>query len=143
MNWICDEPADPNNDPNLDLKAKHDFFMNIRQSFGRTALLLSGGGTLGALSMFPCAFHVFTPYDMYKFLGLNHIGVIKCLHEAQLLPRIISGASSGSIMASLVCTKTNDELPLMFDPSLVRLVSCYKNKCVSFNQHLLFLLGCI
>ncbi|CAO3644101.1 unnamed protein product [Mucor fragilis] len=99
LNWICDEPADPDNDPHLDLTAKHDFFMNIRQSFGRTALLLSGGGTL----------------------GLNHIGVIKCLHEAQLLPRIISGASSGSIMASLVCTRTNDELPSMFDPSLVRL----------------------
>ncbi|KAI8067428.1 acyl transferase/acyl hydrolase/lysophospholipase [Thamnidium elegans] len=99
LNWICDEPSDPENDPDLDLKAKHDFFMNIRQSFGRTALLLSGGGTL----------------------GLNHIGVIKCLYENQLLPRIISGASSGSIMASLVCTRTIDELPSMFDPSLVRL----------------------
>ncbi|CAO3645961.1 unnamed protein product [Mucor hiemalis] len=99
LNWICDEPSDPDNDPDLDLKAKHDFFMNIRQSFGRTALLLSGGGTL----------------------GLNHIGVIKCLHENHLLPRIISGASSGSIMASIVCTKTNEELPQMFDPSLVRL----------------------
>ncbi|GAA5810065.1 hypothetical protein MFLAVUS_003483 [Mucor flavus] len=99
LNWICDEPSDPENDPGLDLKAKHDFFMNIRQSFGRTALLLSGGGTL----------------------GLNHIGVVKCLYENQLLPRIISGASSGSIMASLVCTRTVDELPTMFDPSLVRL----------------------
>ncbi|KAI9487843.1 MAG: acyl transferase/acyl hydrolase/lysophospholipase [Benjaminiella poitrasii] len=98
LNWICDE-EDPENDPHLDLKAKHDFFMNIRQSFGRTALLLSGGGTL----------------------GLNHMGVIKCLHEAQLLPRIISGASSGSIMAALVCTKTNDEMPYMFDASIVRL----------------------
>lgn len=70
-------------------------------------------------------FHVWT-YDItiiWNCIGLNHIGVIKCLHEAQLLPRIISGASSGSIMASLVCTKTNDELPSIFDPSLVRLVS--------------------
>lgn len=99
LNWICDEPSDPENDPNLDLKTKHDFFMNIRQSFGRTALLLSGGGTL----------------------GLNHIGVIKCLYENQLLPRIISGASSGSIIASLVCTRTIDELPSIFDPSQVRL----------------------
>ncbi|KAI8049122.1 putative esterase of the alpha-beta hydrolase superfamily [Gilbertella persicaria] len=79
LNWICDEPTDP--DEHLDLKAKHDFFMNIRQSFGRTALLLSG----------------------------------------VLLPRIISGASSGSIMASLVCTKTNDELHTIFDPSTFRL----------------------
>ncbi|OBZ89905.1 Lipase 4 [Choanephora cucurbitarum] len=97
LNWICDEPADP--DEQLDLKAKHEFFMNIRQSFGRTALLLSGGGTL----------------------GLNHVGVIKCLYEAHLLPRIISGASSGSIMASILCTKTNDELQGMFDPSTFRL----------------------
>lgn len=73
--------------------------MNIRQSFGRTALLLSGGGTL----------------------GLNHIGVLKCLHENQLLPRIISGASSGSIMASLLCTKANDKLSSMFDPTTFRL----------------------
>jgi predicted acylesterase/phospholipase RssA len=99
LNWICDEPADLKDDPNLDLKTKHDFFMNIRQSFGRTALLLSGGGTL----------------------GLNHIGVVKCLHENQLLPRIISGASSGSVMASLVCTKTNYELPSMFDATSFRL----------------------
>jgi hypothetical protein len=41
LNWICDETSE------LDYQAKHDFFMNIRQSFGRTALLLSGGGTLG------------------------------------------------------------------------------------------------
>ena len=90
-----------------DLNAKHEFFMNIRQSFGRTALLLSGGGTL----------------------GLNHLGVIKCLHQAKLLPRIISGASSGSIMAALLCTKTDDEIPEMFDPKMVQLVrgtnTCY------------------
>lgn len=128
LNWICDEPADPDDDPHLDLKAKHDFFMNIRQSFGRTALLLSGGGTLG---MSFVVFHVQMSWHnnhmnlcvCVDYIGLNHIGVIKCLHEAQLLPRIISGASSGSIMASLVCTKTSDELPSMFDPSLVRLVS--------------------
>ncbi|KAI8364743.1 acyl transferase/acyl hydrolase/lysophospholipase [Radiomyces spectabilis] len=99
LNWICDEPADEKEEPDLDLKFKHDFFMNIRQSFGRTALLLSGGGTL----------------------GLNHIGVIKCLHRARLLPRIISGASSGSIIAALVCTKTDEEIPHMFDPLSVKL----------------------
>ncbi|CAO3671710.1 unnamed protein product [Rhizopus microsporus] len=94
LNWICDESADPEEDPGLDLKAKHDFFMNIRQSFGRTALLLSGGGTL----------------------GMNHIGVVRTLYERNLLPRIISGASSGSIIASFICIKTEDELPYAFDP---------------------------
>ncbi|KAG2176889.1 hypothetical protein INT43_007543 [Umbelopsis isabellina] len=100
LNWICDEPASvvENNKP-FDLAAKYEFFLNIRQSFGRTSLLLSGGGTL----------------------GLNHIGVIKCLYEAKLLPRIISGASSGSIMAALVCTRTDDEIPQLFDPLSVKL----------------------
>ncbi|KAI8149462.1 acyl transferase/acyl hydrolase/lysophospholipase [Fennellomyces sp. T-0311] len=94
LNWVCDEPS-----PDLDLRAKHDFFMTIRQSFGRTALLLSGGGTL----------------------GLNHLGVLKCLHSAKLLPRIISGASSGSIMAAMVCTRTDEEIPYMFNPTGIKL----------------------
>lgn len=83
LNMICDtETAD------LTLDDKLDFFLNTRQSFGRTALLLSGGATL----------------------GLNHIGVIKALHECHLLPRIISGASVGSLIAALVCSKTDAEL---------------------------------
>jgi len=60
-----------------------------RQAFGRSALLLSGGGTF----------------------GMNHIGVIKSLFEANLLPRIISGASAGSIVSSVLCTKMDDEIP--------------------------------
>ncbi|KAI9284620.1 acyl transferase/acyl hydrolase/lysophospholipase [Umbelopsis sp. AD052] len=100
LNWICDEPATIIEDGKVfDLKAKYDFFLNIRQSFGRTSLLLSGGGTL----------------------GLNHIGVIKCLYESKLLPRIISGASSGSIMAALLCTRTEEEIPQLFDPLSVKL----------------------
>ncbi|PNS14211.1 hypothetical protein CAC42_6724 [Sphaceloma murrayae] len=60
-----------------------------RQAFGRSALLLSGGGTF----------------------GMNHIGVVKSLFEANLLPRIISGASAGSIVSSVLCSKTDDEIP--------------------------------
>jgi TAG lipase/steryl ester hydrolase/phospholipase A2/LPA acyltransferase len=60
-----------------------------RQSFGRSALLLSGGGTF----------------------GMNHIGVVKCLWDAHLLPRIISGASAGSIVSAVLCTKTDEEIP--------------------------------
>ncbi|CAO3684617.1 unnamed protein product [Umbelopsis vinacea] len=100
LNWICDEPSTVMEDgKTFDLKSKYEFFLNIRQSFGRTSLLLSGGGTL----------------------GLNHIGVVKCLYEAKLLPRIISGASSGSIMAALVCTRTDEEIPQLFDPISVKL----------------------
>ncbi|KAJ4358450.1 Lipase 5 [Didymosphaeria variabile] len=63
--------------------------LRTRQSFGRTALLLSGGGTF----------------------GMNHIGVVKCLWELQLLPRIISGASAGSIVCAVLCSKTDAEIP--------------------------------
>jgi TAG lipase/steryl ester hydrolase/phospholipase A2/LPA acyltransferase len=60
-----------------------------RQAFGRSALLLSGGATF----------------------GMNHIGVLKALFEARLLPRIISGASAGSIVCAVVCTRTDEEIP--------------------------------
>ncbi|RIA96845.1 acyl transferase/acyl hydrolase/lysophospholipase [Glomus cerebriforme] len=85
MNIICDTKSEE-----ISTKDKLEFFTNTRQSFGRTALLLSGGATF----------------------GLIHFGVIKCLHERKLLPRIISGASSGSIIAALICTKTDEEIPM-------------------------------
>ncbi len=52
--------------------------------FGRSALLLSGGASM----------------------GLQHSGVVKCLLESNLLPRVISGASAGSIVAAIVGSKT-------------------------------------
>ncbi|KAF4983540.1 hypothetical protein FZEAL_1075 [Fusarium zealandicum] len=64
-----------------------------RQSFGRSALLLSGGGTF----------------------GMSHIGVLKALFEAQLLPRIISGASAGSIVCAAMCTRTDEEIPQLIE----------------------------
>lgn len=60
-----------------------------RQAFGRSALLLSGGATF----------------------GMNHIGVLKALWHARLLPRIISGASAGSIVSAVLCTRTDEEIP--------------------------------
>jgi TAG lipase/lysophosphatidylethanolamine acyltransferase len=41
---------------------------------------------------------------------LYHAGVIKALHENRLLPRIISGASVGSIFTAYIGTRTDDEL---------------------------------
>lgn len=63
--------------------------LSARQAFGRSALLLSGGATF----------------------GMNHIGVLRALWEARLLPRIISGASAGSIVGAVVCTRTDEEVP--------------------------------
>jgi TAG lipase/lysophosphatidylethanolamine acyltransferase len=67
---------------------KLDFFHDARQAFGSTALVLQGG----------------------SLFGLCHLGVMKALYFKGLLPRIISGSAIGAVVASLVCTLTNDEL---------------------------------
>lgn len=73
----------------VDLQTVVQQLLQARQSFGRSALLLSGGGTF----------------------GMNHIGVVKSLWDAGLLPRIISGASAGSIVCAVLCTKVDAEIP--------------------------------
>lgn len=66
-----------------------DQILSARQAFGRSAMLFSGGATF----------------------GMNHVGVLKALWEAKLVPRIISGASAGSIVTAVFCVHTDDELP--------------------------------
>lgn len=56
--------------------------------FGRSALTLSGGAKL----------------------GMKHIGVVKALWEADLLPNIISGASAGAIVAAVVGAHSDIEM---------------------------------
>ena len=68
------------------------FFNETRHSFGRTALCLSGGGAF----------------------GIKHVGICKVLFEHGMLPRVISGASAGSIVAALICSRTDAELPAAF-----------------------------
>lgn len=76
-------------------RAKIDFFNDTRQGFGNSALLLNGGATF----------------------GMYHLGVVKCLNEHNLLPRIISGTSVGALIGALVCVHTDAELPDIFKSS--------------------------
>lgn len=75
-------------------REKLDFFKTTGSAYGRSALLLSGGATL----------------------GLFHIGVLKALHEQKLLPWVISGSSVGSIMTAIVGSHSDDELMDMLKP---------------------------
>jgi TAG lipase/steryl ester hydrolase/phospholipase A2/LPA acyltransferase len=77
----------------LESKDMLEHVVYARQAFGRSALLLSGGATF----------------------GMNHVGVLKALFEAKLLPRIISGASAGSIVCSILCTRTDEEIPAVLE----------------------------
>jgi TAG lipase / steryl ester hydrolase / phospholipase A2 / LPA acyltransferase len=81
---LCDKQKDA-------AEKKHvlDELLLARQAFGRSALLLSGGGTF----------------------GMNHIGVIKTLWEHKMLPRIVSGSSAGSIVCSVLATRTDAQIP--------------------------------
>lgn len=77
-------------DPSVHLNDRYLLGMLIqtRKNIGRTALVLSGGSTF----------------------SLSHVGVLVALLENSLVPRIISGSSSGSIIASILCCHTNDEI---------------------------------
>lgn len=67
---------------------KLDFFHRASHCYGRSALMLSGGGALGHF----------------------HIGVVKALLEQDVLPNVISGASAGSLVAAVVGTHTDQQL---------------------------------
>ena len=99
LNFIADEDIFSHNnnqsitctsgdEDKIPIEAKLAFFNETRHAYGRTALLLSGGAAL----------------------GYYHIGVAKVLAEEGLLPRVISGASAGSLMAAMIGSRTESEL---------------------------------
>lgn len=90
LKMVCDSDSDE-----LLLEEKLAFMHETRHGFGRTALLLSGGASLGAF----------------------HVGVVKTLVEHKLLPRIIAGSSVGSIMCAIVATRSWPELESFFEDS--------------------------
>ncbi|EER90663.1 triacylglycerol lipase SDP1 [Sorghum bicolor] len=91
LRMVCESDTDE-----LLLGEKLAFVQETRHAFGRTALLLSGGASLGSF----------------------HVGVVKTLVEHKLLPRIIAGSSVGSIICSIVATRTWPEIESFFTDSL-------------------------
>lgn len=89
------------NRPNASAPAQRlAFIQETRHSFGRTALLFSGGAAF----------------------GVKHIGVVAALHKEKLLPRIVCGSSAGSIVAAVVGVKKDrelDDLTVTIAPRLV------------------------
>jgi predicted acylesterase/phospholipase RssA len=82
------------------IRTRADFFSETLHSFGRSALLLSGGARLGLL----------------------HLGVVRCLRDQGLLPRVISGASAGSIVAVMLGAYRDEELnDKLFNPANINL----------------------
>ncbi|NQX87586.1 MAG: DUF3336 domain-containing protein [Halioglobus sp.] len=81
----------------VSVQQKLDFFYRANICFGRSALMLSGGGVL----------------------GFYHLGVVKTLLDEGLLPRVISGSSAGSIVAGALGTHSEQELEQFYDPAVL------------------------
>ena len=73
--------------PEIPESVKKDFFERANQCYGCTSLMLSGGGAL----------------------GFFHFGVTRVLRQQGIMPKVISGASAGSIVAAIMGTHTDQE----------------------------------
>lgn len=72
----------------LSIENKLLMFNEARIAYGRTALMLSGGATM----------------------GINHLGVVKALLDQNLMPKVVCGTSAGALVASIVGIFEDDEL---------------------------------
>ena len=81
------------NIPGLSVRDRRERFSRALDNLGQTALMLSGGGAW----------------------GLYHLGVVKALKDAGLLPTVICGSSMGAIVAAGVGVRTDDELDDFFE----------------------------
>jgi len=73
LNFLYNAP-----DSAFPLQDKFSFFMEVRQRFGRTALLASGGAAF----------------------GMFHVGILRAATLLDIVPRVVSGSSAGSIIAA-------------------------------------------
>eukprot|EP00040_Diaphanoeca_grandis_P022299 m.119513 g.119513 ORF g.119513 m.119513 type:complete len:579 (+) comp28742_c0_seq1:691-2427(+) len=87
--------------PGISEKAKIEMFVHLREGFGSSALLLSGGAGL----------------------GMHHFGVLKALHATGMLPRIISGSSAGALVGALICITEDSKLDELLEGSKPALAS--------------------
>ncbi|KAH9579977.1 Triacylglycerol lipase [Trypanosoma melophagium] len=95
LHWAY-EPHPPSKKCLTDIE-KLKVLEDALRSYGRSALMLSGGSTL----------------------GVYHTGVVRALFDAGLLPDIISGSSAGSIIAALICTKSEEQLRVLMRESVL------------------------
>ncbi len=94
ITWLAEVPLPP-----VQRAARLARFERGAHNYGRTCLMLSGGGTLGWI----------------------HLGVVKALFEHDLLPTVMSGASMGAMLAAGICSRTDPELRALFnDLSVLR-----------------------
>lgn len=92
---ICSamEHLSPRRFKGIPWRERIEFFQRASHCYGRSALMLSGGGSLGYF----------------------HFGVLKTLIEQKLCPVVISGASAGAFVAAVVGTRSDEEFLALFE----------------------------
>ncbi|EHK41439.1 uncharacterized protein TrAtP1_004912 [Trichoderma atroviride] len=101
------------NTDQLEADEKRILFKHMHANYGRTALCLSGGATF----------------------AYYHVGVVKAMLDADLLPDVITGTSGGALIAGLVATHTNDELKQLLVPALAhRITACGESITTWFSR---------
>lgn len=93
LRYLAEQPASV-----LPSHVKIEFFERARICFGSSALMLSGSGTL------------------FYF----HLGVVRALVKASLLPKVISGASGGALVAGVLGTRPPSEFLDVLEPEHFR-----------------------
>lgn len=108
------------------------FLKRARAAYGRTALCLSGGAMMGMLlvvvrrNVFFSGFLTVDALCCFFPAGLYHFGHVLGLLEAGVLPHIISGTSGGSVIAAILCSRSDDEIRRDLNPEiLIEKLSCF------------------
>jgi predicted acylesterase/phospholipase RssA len=69
--------------------------------YGRSALCLSGGAAF----------------------GYYHLGVCRSLLDGGMLPSVVNGTSSGSLIAAFICVRTDEELCVDLTPEMYKVLT--------------------
>lgn len=89
-------------------------FNEARIAYGRTALMLSGGASM----------------------GINHLGVCKALLDQNLMPKVVCGTSAGALVASIVgIFDDTDLLSILNSPELINPLSGLPFSFKCFDEH--------
>lgn len=98
---LCIDAVTAADDRIIPTRQKRRFFRIVSKNYGKSALCLSGGACF----------------------AYTHFGLVKALLDNDLLPLIISGTSGGGVVASLACSRTDDELRKLLVPELARKIT--------------------
>lgn len=110
---ICDamKHLSPRRFKGLSWGERIEFFQRASHCYGRTALMLSGGGSLGYF----------------------HFGLLKTLIEQKLLPVVISGSSMGAFVAAVVGSRSDEEFLALFEDNQLSKILTANNEDVKLG----------